>query len=110
MLLVNDEFASFSQQICCPNIISNALNNRLAGAKAIAARAQPLGKDTMFNKFLMNNVTKLKVPFYTRLRKKKKIPDKRGGRPPPNLLSLAVHTVDTAPLNNISSNLCVGES
>lgn len=68
MLLVNDEFASFSQQICCPNIISNALNNRLAGAKAIAARAQPLGKDTMFNKyFLINNVTKLKGPFYTRL-------------------------------------------
>ena len=78
MLLVNDEFASFSQQICCPNIISNALNNRLAGAKVIAARAQPLGKDTMFNKFLMNNVTKLKVPFYTPLRNKKKIPRQKG--------------------------------
>ena len=62
---------AFLKQICCPNIISNALNNRLAGAKAIVARAQPLGKDTMFNKFLINNVTKLKVPFYTRLRKKK---------------------------------------
>ena len=33
----------------------------LAGAKAIAARAQPLGKDTMFNKFLISNVFLKKI-------------------------------------------------
>ena len=90
----------------------------LAGAKAIAARAQPLGKDTMFNKFLISNVFLKKIYLSNKAQstilhmftKEKKFPDKRGGRPPSNPLSLAVPTVDTAPLNNIPSNLFVGQS